>query len=406
MNKVTALEHRQKGLQLLEKRDYIMAGWEFSSAVAGGDAASFAELGELVYTGRWTKDMNPDVNQALAYWSAGAKQGDKRCKELYELHKDEYVADSQTIRFKNGDVYEGAVNEDGKPHGRGHMDYKLNGYTASYDGMWENGERSGKGHYRKSSRGGGARHSYDYDGDWLFDLQDGQGVETQSDECGVHLSTVTEVYTGGFKAGKRHGHGVLVEDNFTGSFSDGKNRFEGEFLEGRTVGHGVQEYANGDRFEGEFADYVHKHGHGVYTFRSGLRFEGEWIQNRFQNETLVADPSLKTPMLLVREHHSGFDYNHSGSFIFPAQTGFLPYADAASLGNSLGNDAGIEILAVAEDSVTFKVEALFTKDGKSVEATIHRGETLRFQDERKCTATIYDEDYDYTVKDSLEVVCR
>ena len=130
---------------------------------------------------------------------------------------------TEEIRFKNGDVYKGQVNQDGQPHGRGVMDYNLNGYYATYEGMWENGERSGKGHYYKFSKGGGARHSYDYDGEWLHDLQEGKGVETISDERGIHLSTVREVYKGGFKEGKRHGHGVIVKDNFTGSFSDGQS---------------------------------------------------------------------------------------------------------------------------------------------------------------------------------------
>lgn len=310
------------------------------------------------------------------------------------------------IRFDNGDVYNGQVNQDGQPHGRGVMDYNLNGYYATYEGMWENGERSGKGHYDKFSKGGGARHSYDYDGEWLHDLQHGKGVETISDECGVHLSTVREVYKGGFKEGKRHGHGVIVKDNFTGSFSDGKNRFEGEFQEGKTIGHGKWKYANGDTFEGEFADYGNKHGHGVYTYKNGLRFEGEWKLNDFQPESLVADPSLKTPMLLVNEAHSGFDYNHSGRFIFPAIKGYMSYASAASLGNSLGNDAGLEILEVTADSVTFKVNGPFRKDGKVAEAVIHRGESLKFESIRNASARIYDEEYDYTIEDSLEVICR
>lgn len=406
MSKTTALEHRQKGLELMEKHNYVMAGWEFSSAIAGGDVSSYAELGGLIYAGLWTKDMKPDVNEALRYWSTGAKLGDLRCKELYDLHKEEYISESKTIRFKNGDVYKGSVSQDGKPHGRGRMEYKLNGYYAYYEGMWEDGQRSGKGHYRKSSTGGGAYHSYDYEGEWLHDQMDGQGVETQSDECGIHLSTVTEVYTGGFRAGKRHGHGVIVKDNFTGRFSDGKNRFEGEFQEGKTVGRGVWKYANGDMFEGEFADYGNKHGHGVYTYKSGLKFEGEWEQNNFISESLQADPSLKTPMLLVGEEHSGFDYNHSGRFIFPAQKGFMPYSEAARLYNSLGDNAGLLILAVTEDSVTFKVGSQFTHDGKPIEATIHRGENLKFEDIHTASARIYDEEFDYTIEDHLEVICR
>ena len=313
-----------------------------------------------------------------------------------------------TFKYPNGNVYTGEVNDAGQPHGRGHMDYKISGYIAEYDGMWENGVRSGKGHYHKFSTGGGARYSYDYDGDWLSDLQHGEGVEKDSREQGVHLSTVSEVYRGGFKEGKRHGHGVIDKDNFDGSFTAGVNRFEGTFDEGRTVGHGVWEYANGDRFEGSFADYGNKHGHGVYTFQNGLRFEGEWERNSFVNESLIADPSLETPMLIVTEDHSGFDYNRSGSFIFAARKGLVRYAEAASLGNSLeiGGDKGLEILNVDKDSVTFTVSGVFTKDGKPTEATVHRGENVLFEDVHKSSARIYDEEYDYTIEDRLEVICR
>ena len=93
-----------------------------------------------------------------------------------------------TFKYPNGNVYTGEVNDAGQPHGRGHMDYKISGYIAEYDGMWENGVRSGKGHYHKFSTGGGARYSYDYDGDWLSDLQHGEGVEKDSREQGVHAA--------------------------------------------------------------------------------------------------------------------------------------------------------------------------------------------------------------------------
>ena len=399
-------EHRLKALQMIESHDFIMAGWELTKAIGQGDIDSYAELGELIYDGRWTADLNPDVNEALVFWEAGAKLGSRRCMELYQMHKHEKIIAPKTIHFTNGDVYTGDVNSEGLPHGRGHMEYKINGYIASYDGMWADGKRSGKGRYHKFSSGGGARHSYDYDGEWLNDLQHGEGKETQSDERGVHLSTVTEVYTGSFKEGKRHGHGVILEDNFDGSFTDGKNRFEGEFSEGRTIGKGVCKYANGDTFEGEFADYGNKHGHGVYTYKSGLRLEGEWKLDSLILESVKADPSLRTPLLIVSEHHSGFDYSHSGRFIFAPRKGFMPYSEAASLGNSLGPDCGLEIMEVSDDSVTFKVNPSFTKDSKAVEATILRGQTLRFEDTREGSARIYDEEYDYTIEDALEVICR
>lgn len=113
-------------------------------------------------------------------------------------------------------------------------------------------------------------------------------------------------------------------------------------------------------------------------------------------------------MLIVAEDHSGFDYSRSGSFIFAARKGLVRYAEAASLGNSLeiGGDKGLEILNVDKDSVTFTVSGVFTKDGKPTEATVHRGENVLFEDVHESSARIYDEEYDYTIEDRLEVICR
>ncbi len=313
-----------------------------------------------------------------------------------------------TIRFKNGDVYKGVVDADGLPHGRGSMDYNLNGYYGEYKGEWEHGKRHGQGHYYQFSKGGGARHSYEYKGEWLDDKEHGQGVSTTIDQKGVHLASVSEVYTGGFREGKRHGHGVLLTDSFDGYFVNGQDRFEGEFEGGKTVGNGVWQYANGDRFEGGFQAYFLKHGHGVYTFKNGLRYEGEWDEGRFVPESYVADPSVKTPTLIITEKHSGFDYNKSGCFLLFAEPGVMRYEQAASLWRDYNFDitkADIRIQAVSADSVTFEVKGVFTKDNTPIEATIRRGEIQRYDDVRRCTATIYDEDYDYTVEDLLEVKC-
>lgn len=312
------------------------------------------------------------------------------------------------MRFNKGDVYTGEVDEKGLPHGRGQMDYKLNGYYATYEGEWEHGERSGRGHYHKFSSGGGARHSYEYEGEWLHDMENGEGVSTKSDEVGIHLSTVSEVYTGTFKDGKRHGHGIVERDSFDGRFASGKDRFEGEFEEGRTVGHGVWVYADGDRFEGEFDAYFMKQGHGVYTFADGLSFEGEWKNGDFVFDSFQA--SAQVPVLLVREHHEGFDYNKSACFLIPVRKeGLALYSEAAVIYKDTVFDIkgkGINILAVSTDSVTVEIAAAFMSDGKPVQTTIRRGETVRYEDGHSATATIYGDDYDYTVADSIEITIR
>jgi hypothetical protein len=67
--------------------------------------------------------------------------------------------------------------------------------------------------------------------------------------------------------------------------------------------------------------------------------------------------------------------------------------------------SGINIMAVTPDSVTIEVKAKFFADNTAQQVIIHRGESLQFKDARRSTATIYDEDYDYTIEDSLEVKC-
>ena len=336
--------------------EYNMAdAWiAFSKAADEGEAGAYAYMGKMLYDGDWTPDYKSDVNGALDLWETGMDLGDagckelfeqhkdeEMCKELFEQHKDEEMFDPQEIEFENGDSYMGDVDEDGLPHGSGHMDYELNGYYASYDGLWKHGKRCGKGHYHKFSKGGGASHSYDYNGEWLDD----------KDETGVHLSTVSEIYTGAFREGKRHGHGVIVRDSFDGRFTDGKDRFEGEFEDGRTVGHGVWEYANGARFEGEFSDYGNKNGHGIYTFANGRKFEGDWIDDSLDTDSIKSDG--KTPVLLVTEHHQGMDYNYTGRFLLFPERGMNLYENAATLRRDSSfdmEDAGIEILEAGPDA--------------------------------------------------------
>ena len=114
------------------------------------------------------------------------------------------------------------------------------------------------------------------------------------------------------------------------------------------------------------------------------------------------------PILIVTEHHSGFDYNRTGTFLIPVtkKKGLVLYEDAVILRKDSSFDmahTGLELISVTDDSITFVVGASFTKDSKPIEVTIHRGESVRYEDSKDCTATIYDEDYDYTIESYLEV---
>jgi hypothetical protein len=63
------------------------------------------------------------------------------------------------------------------------------------------------------------------------------------------------------QADERHGRGVY-------EWPSG-NRYEGEWLDGKTNGFGVKVWGNGDRYEGEWLN-DNRHGRGVYLWSAFL----------------------------------------------------------------------------------------------------------------------------------------
>lgn len=311
------------------------------------------------------------------------------------------------IDFENGDRYFGEVNAEGLPHGQGKMDYKLNGYYGDYEGEWRDGKRCGKGRFYRFSKGGGASHSYEYNGEWLDDKENGQGVAINRDEKGLHLSTITTKYVGGFKDGKRHGHGKIEKDGYDGSFAYGKEYFEGEFVEGKLAGHCIHKMVNGDVCEWENG---YCSGIGTYTFANGVKFTALWQNGNLDFDTIELEGGKKALLLMVAESTHGFDYSHSIRCLIIAKKGVQPYNEAMILYNDdfhiNSESANIEIKDVTDDSVTYVVKSKFLDVKNDIVETIKRGETKNYKDERRCTATIYDEDYDYTTGNQLIVSCK
>jgi len=65
----------------------------------------------------------------------------------------------------------------------------------------------------------------------------------------------------------------------------------------------------------------------------------------------------------------------------------------------------ITILSFDHDSVTYEVAGRYFEDFQPRQDTICRGETKDYHHETEKTATIYDDDYDYTVCDQLTMTC-
>lgn len=385
-----------------------LATIDFASAFNMGDIESLSHLGELAYQGYESSTGEPDVNQALEYWKHGMEQGDEECARLYEEHRMELIPEDAIEKDFEEGKYTGALNDNGLPHGNGHMEYKLNGYWGDYYGEWRDGKRCGKGKYSECSKGGGARHSYEYIGEWLDNKEHGQGMSTKVDETGIHLSSITEKYTGEFRKGNRNGHGVLLKSSYDGEFSGAPNRFEGEFQNGGLCGQGTCQYANGDFYEGEFIGN-RKHGHGIYTYADGLVIEGNWDYDNLDYNNFRCKPEPKTPVCVITTYDQGFDYSQGATFLVMTKVGDIKNGDAILLKQGYRfnpDETLIKILEITGDSLTYEIDKLYFDDNKSHVDTIRRGEKKSYKSEKDSYATIYDERYDYIIVHEFTIVCR
>ena len=342
----------------------------------------------------------------------------------------------KTINFKDGSHYEGEVNEAGQPHGKGYLDspsdtgcgrrdryegdfkngkkdgfgyisYELNGANAEYEGEWRDDKRCGNGKYKYYTMGGGASHSYRYEGEWLDDKEHGYGVSVNSDERGIHLSTISEKYEGGFKEGKRHGHGKITKDGYDGSFASGKEYFEGEFEDGKLVGPCVHKMVNGDVCE--FPE-GYLNGIGNYTFANGVKFTALWQKGDLDFDTIELEGGRKALFLMVAESHHGFGYSEAIRCFFIAQKGKQYYNEAVVISNYgfhiNSQYAYLEVTDVTDDSVTYVVKKGFVEGKGEFTDTVKRGDRKHYQDEVEHTGRMYDEDFSYTSGSELIIICK
>ncbi|KAL3815232.1 hypothetical protein ACJIZ3_016500 [Penstemon smallii] len=101
-----------------------------------------------------------------------------------------------------------------------------------------------------------------YEGDWIDGKYDGYGVETWARGSR---------YRGQYRQGLRHGFGVYRF--YTGDV------YAGEWSNGQSHGCGVHTCEDGSQYVGEFKWGV-KHGLGHYHFRNGDRYAGEYFADK------------------------------------------------------------------------------------------------------------------------------
>jgi len=179
-----------------------------------------------------------------------------------------------TQTFKDGSIYVGEWKDDRR---NGDGAYTTGDKIWTYDGGWLNDRRSGQG---KLSANDG---SYTYIGPFADDRRTGQGTATFSDG---------RVFRGTFENDQQTGPGELTFKDgrkITGQFLDHRPHgaavevsniatIDGTWFEGALQGKAVVQYVGGERFEGQYVNGK-RSGLGVDTRRDGSKEECRWVED-------------------------------------------------------------------------------------------------------------------------------
>ena len=336
------------------------------------------------------------------------------------------------INYPNGDCYEGEVNEQGLPHGSGVMKFKKQAYSQwqeylvsykRYRGHWKNGVKSGQGKMEYYQNGNGVM---EYCGDWENDLPNGKGKLT-------NYSNVTDMtYNGEWKDGQRHGFGeytlswdkgTFPPERYEGEWKDdkrcgkgicwyGRNKdkmYEGDWLNDKREGYGIWKYENGDVLECQWKS-GDRNGEGIFTFADGGSFKAEWKDNNLLMDT-IRKVNISMPLLLIKIKMSGFDYNNQVISFMKAKIGEYIVSDKTLVKFDKVNYKYptlpmFTIKSVDTEKIEYLVSSEFVEGNSSLFDTITPGEKKKYSYSRDCVATIYDEDYDYTIKNEIVIECK
>ena len=138
---------------------------------------------------------------------------DNKQDAIWDLaHLKRYVKLSKGLEGTGDYYYQGDVDGEGKPHGKGLAIYEKNSY---YFGDWSHGVRSGKGTWfrfyinqKNKNNAMGVYMSHIYSGDWADNLPNGEGAEHYDVDISKLTSTkgrMLQNVVGPFKDGLYNG---------------------------------------------------------------------------------------------------------------------------------------------------------------------------------------------------------
>ncbi|XP_004499405.1 uncharacterized protein [Cicer arietinum] len=106
---------------------------------------------------------------------------------------------------------------------------------------------------------------------WFIGDSTKESVKKKSVREGVEFYSNGDFYEGEFHKGRSNGSGVY---NY---FVNG--RYEGDWVDGRYDGYGIESWARGSRYRGQYRKGM-RDGYGVYRFYTGDSYAGEWCNGQ------------------------------------------------------------------------------------------------------------------------------
>ena len=164
----------------------------------------------------------------------------------------------KSIFHQEGGVYEGEVDKQAKPCGKGKMVVGEITFNGTFDSK---GLLQGKGSYFMK------QGKASFDGEFIDGRVTGTGTLVV-EETGTK-------YTGSFLEGKYHGEGTLEQNGSV---------YKGNFEKGNFSGEGTLTLPNGDSYSGIFQQDGGIHGKGKANFANGCSYEGEFVNNKFDGK--------------------------------------------------------------------------------------------------------------------------
>ena len=182
--------------------------------------------------------------------------------------------DINPVEFKNGNIYQGGWNKNGKMEGQGK--YYLKKENIFVEGIWNEGNLV----YARIF----------INNEDSFDIYEGEIKDSSFNGKGKFIMSSGQEYEGDFINGEKTGKGkIIFEDGteYKGQIEKGdlkgegkmtwKNGYEyqGNFDGNRLEGHGILKGPNDEMYEGDFSNNKF-HGKGKYTYSNGNNYEGQF----------------------------------------------------------------------------------------------------------------------------------